>query len=45
MVAGFIAGVEGAILELEVMTDLGGDGVGLVVMVVLEKVKEMVKFW
>ena len=51
MVAGYIAGVERASLELEVADGLGEDGVEVVwwkyllVIVVLEKVKEMVKFW
>ena len=51
MVIRDIIGVEGAGLELEVVASLGEDGLRLVwwkdlwVVVVLEKVKEMVRFW
>ena len=51
MVTRDINGIEGASLELEVVVGLGEDGVevvwwkDLLVMVVQEKVKEMVKSW
>ena len=51
IVAGDVVEVEGADLELELVADLGEDEVEVVwwkdlwVVVVLEKVKEMVEFW
>ena len=51
MIAGDISRVEGASLEFEVVASLGEDGVEVVwwkdlwVLVILEKVKEMVEFW
>ena len=51
MVVRDVTGVEGASPRLRMVADLGEDGVevvwwkGLLVVVVLEKVKEMVKIW
>ena len=51
VIAGMVAGVEGAGPRLRVMSGLGGDGVGviwwkdLLVEVIFDKVKEKVKFW